>query len=78
MSYYKPFTRIIALVLAALALIGLLPMAVGASTIADGSATCEVVPINQRQFLLTINYVKGANIAGFIKVANAMVDQGLV
>lgn len=25
-----------------------------------------------------INYVKGANIAGFIKVANAMADQGLV
>ena len=25
-----------------------------------------------------INYVKGANIAGFIKVANAMVAQGLV
>jgi len=25
-----------------------------------------------------INYVKGANIAGFMKVANAMVDQGLV
>ena len=25
-----------------------------------------------------INYVRGANIAGFIKVANAMVDQGLV
>ena len=25
-----------------------------------------------------INYVKGANIAGFIKVANAMVEQGLV
>ena len=25
-----------------------------------------------------VNYVKGANIAGFIKVANAMVDQGLV
>jgi len=25
-----------------------------------------------------INYVKGANIAGFIKVANAMVDQGIV
>lgn len=25
-----------------------------------------------------INYVKGANIAGFIKVANSMVDQGLV
>jgi len=26
----------------------------------------------------TVNYVKGANIAGFIKVANAMVAQGLV
>ena len=25
-----------------------------------------------------INYVKGANIAGFIKVANAMVEQGIV
>ena len=25
-----------------------------------------------------INYVKGANVAGFIKVANAMVDQGIV
>ena len=25
-----------------------------------------------------INYVKGANISGFIKVANAMIDQGLV
>ncbi len=25
-----------------------------------------------------INYVRGANIAGFIKVANAMIDQGLV
>ena len=26
----------------------------------------------------TIDYVKGANIAGFVKVANAMLDQGLV
>jgi glutamate dehydrogenase (NADP+) len=25
-----------------------------------------------------INYVKGANVAGFMKVANAMLDQGLV
>jgi len=25
-----------------------------------------------------VNYVKGANIAGFIKVADAMLDQGLV
>ena len=26
----------------------------------------------------SVNYVKGANIAGFIKVAGAMTDQGLV
>ncbi len=25
-----------------------------------------------------INYVNGANIAGFVKVADAMIDQGLV
>jgi len=25
-----------------------------------------------------VNYVKGANIAGFLKVANAMLDQGLI
>jgi glutamate dehydrogenase (NADP+) len=25
-----------------------------------------------------INYVKGANIAGFVKVADAMLDQGVV
>jgi len=25
-----------------------------------------------------INYVKGANIAGFVKVAEAMLEQGLV
>ena len=26
----------------------------------------------------TVNYVKGANVGGFIKVADAMLDQGLV
>jgi glutamate dehydrogenase (NADP+) len=26
----------------------------------------------------TIDYVKGANIAGFVKVADSMIDQGLV
>ena len=26
----------------------------------------------------SINYVKGANIAGFIKVADSMLDQGVV
>ena len=25
-----------------------------------------------------VNYVKGANVAGFLKVANAMLDQGIV
>jgi len=25
-----------------------------------------------------VNYVKGANLAGFIKVADAMLDQGVV
>jgi glutamate dehydrogenase (NADP+) len=25
-----------------------------------------------------VNYVKGANIAGFLKVADAMLDQGIV
>ena len=25
-----------------------------------------------------INYVKGANVAGFLKVANAMIDQGVI
>jgi glutamate dehydrogenase (NADP+) len=25
-----------------------------------------------------INYVNGANVAGFVKVADAMIDQGLV
>ena len=25
-----------------------------------------------------VNYVKGANIGGFVKVADAMVDQGVV
>jgi len=25
-----------------------------------------------------VNYVKGANIAGFMKVANAMIDQGVI
>ena len=25
-----------------------------------------------------VDYVKGANIAGFVKVADAMIDQGLV
>jgi glutamate dehydrogenase (NADP+) len=25
-----------------------------------------------------VDYVKGANVAGFVKVADAMIDQGLV
>ena len=53
MTQNKSWTRIIALVLAALTLIGILPTAAGASSIADGSATCEVTRINERQFYLT-------------------------
>ncbi len=26
----------------------------------------------------TVDYVKGANVAGFVKVADSMIDQGLV
>jgi len=31
-----------------------------------------------RDYGMTGNYVAGANIAGFLKVANAMMDQGVV
>ncbi len=53
MTHYKSMTRIVALILVAFTLIGLLPVVTNAATIADGSTTCDVVPINQRQFLLT-------------------------
>jgi glutamate dehydrogenase (NADP+) len=26
----------------------------------------------------SVDYIKGANIAGFLKVANAMIDQGII
>ncbi|HZK08656.1 MAG TPA: NADP-specific glutamate dehydrogenase [Bacteroidales bacterium] len=38
----------------------------------------EQCVINGKQADGYINYVKGANVAGFLKVANAMVDQGVV
>lgn len=38
----------------------------------------EQCVINGRQDANYINYVKGANVAGFMKVANAMMDQGVV
>ena len=53
MTYNKTMTRIIALALAVLTLFGLMPTVASASSIADGSTTCEVNPINERQFLLT-------------------------
>ena len=31
-----------------------------------------------KQFKTPGNYVNGANIGGFLKVANAMIDQGVV
>ena len=52
--FNKPWMRVLALVLAVLTVFGIMPiMNASAETIADGSTTCEVVPINQRQFLLT-------------------------
>ncbi len=54
MTHFKSLTRAIALILAMLAVFGVMPlMNASAETIGDGSTTCEVVPINQRQFLLT-------------------------
>jgi glutamate dehydrogenase (NADP+) len=38
----------------------------------------EQCVVNGRQDANYINYVKGANVAGFLKVANSMVDQGVV
>jgi glutamate dehydrogenase (NADP+) len=34
--------------------------------------------INGKQADGYVDYVKGANVAGFIKVATAMVDQGVI
>ncbi|MBR4657570.1 MAG: Cys-Gln thioester bond-forming surface protein [Oscillospiraceae bacterium] len=52
--FNKNWVRAFALILAVITVFGIMPiMSASASTIADGSATCEVVPINQRQFLLT-------------------------
>ncbi len=38
----------------------------------------EACRVNGKQADGFVNYVKGANIAGFLKVANAMCDQGLI
>ncbi len=52
--FNKPWMRVFALILAVLTVFGIMPiMNASAETIGDGSTTCEVVPINQRQFLLT-------------------------
>lgn len=54
MTKINHWTRLLALVLAVLTVLGMLPlMSADASSIGDGSETCEVVPINERQFLLT-------------------------
>ena len=46
-------TRVLALLLAALAIIGLLPMTASASSIGDGSKTCTVAPVERQYFLTT-------------------------
>ena len=46
----------------------------------DGELFCENVALSRaaEEFGTPGNYVNGANIAGFLKVANAMMDQGVV
>ena len=52
--FNKTWMRTLALILAVLNVFGIMPiMNASAETIGDGSTTCDVVPINQRQFLLT-------------------------
>ena len=53
MTKTNPRTRAIALALAALMLVGLLPMTASASTIADGSKTCTVAPVERYYYLTT-------------------------
>ena len=54
MTHMKTWTRTLAFCLAVLVLLGVVPMMQAeASSVGDGSTTCEVVPINERQFLLT-------------------------
>ena len=54
MTHMKMWTRTLAFCLAVLVLLGVVPMMQAeASSVGDGSTTCEVVPINERQFLLT-------------------------
>lgn len=46
-------TRILALFLAVLTLFSILPMTASASTIADGSKTCTIAPVERHYFLTT-------------------------
>ena len=46
----------------------------------DNTLHCDSLPLAAlaEKYGTPGNYVNGANIAGFLKVANAMMDQGLV
>lgn len=46
-------TRVLALFLSVLMLVGILPMSASASTIADGSSTCTIAPVERHYFLTT-------------------------
>ena len=46
-------TRFLAFCLAALILVGILPMTASASTIADGSRTCTIAPVERHYYLAT-------------------------
>ena len=49
----KKRTRVLALLLALVTILGLLPITAGASSIADGSKTCTVAPVERHYFLTT-------------------------
>ena len=50
----------------------------GAGASACGPPRCQDCFETAERFGTPGNYVNGANIAGFLKVANAMMDQGVV
>ncbi len=53
MTTSKSRMRILVFLLAAVLFLGILPVTAGASTIADGSATCTVNPIGKHRYLYT-------------------------
>ncbi len=53
MTITKTRTRMLALLLAIISVIGLLPLTANAASIEDGSATCTIAPVERHRFLTT-------------------------